>query len=46
MMREDWVEVELGEVGIVTSGGTPSTTNPKFWEGNISWITPADLSKY
>jgi type I restriction enzyme S subunit len=46
MIKQDWIECELGEVGIITSGGTPSTTNNEFWGGEISWITPADLSKY
>jgi type I restriction enzyme S subunit len=41
-----WLMTTIGEVGIVTSGGTPSTRNQSFWEGEISWITPADLSKY
>jgi type I restriction enzyme, S subunit len=46
IMREDWIECGLGEIGIITSGGTPSTTNDEFWGGEISWITPVDLSKY
>ena len=45
-MREDWIEVELGDVGKVVSGGTPKTDNPEYWGDEISWITPADLSGY
>ena len=41
-----WREAALGEVSIVLSGGTPSTKNSEYWEGNISWITPKDLSGY
>ena len=27
-------------------GGTPSTKNDEYYNGNISWITPKDLSNY
>lgn len=36
----------LGDLGEVFSGGTPSTKNDSFWNGNIPWITPKDLSGY
>lgn len=28
----------------VDSGGTPSTTNEDYWDGNIPWITPKDIT--
>lgn len=27
----------------IVSGGTPSTTEPAYWEGGIVWMTPEDL---
>lgn len=36
----------MGEATDVIGGGTPSTTNPKNFEGSIPWITPADMSGY
>lgn len=45
-LPEGWEVKKLGEVGKVVSGGTPSTANPNYWDGSISWITPADLSGY
>lgn len=36
----------MSELGTVFSGGTPSTKNSEYWDGNISWITPKDLSGY
>jgi len=42
---EEWEVVELGEVGKIASGSTPDTSKPEFWDGNIIWITPDDLSK-
>ena len=45
-LPKNWVLTTIGEIGIVVSGGTPSTRQPDFWGGNIAWITPADLSNY
>lgn len=46
-LPKNWILTTIGKVGIVVSGGTPSTKKSEYWEGgNISWITPADLSKY
>src|SRR5680860_616092 len=28
------------------SGGTPSKANPKFWSGEIPWITPKDMKSF
>ena len=41
-----WAWARLGSVGTVFSGGTPSTRNNDYWNGNIPWITPADLTDY
>lgn len=41
-----WCWTTMGEVTSVVGGGTPSTTNPKNFEGTIPWITPADMSGY
>jgi type I restriction enzyme S subunit len=42
-MRKGWVETTLGEVASVIGGGTPSTTNPDFWEGDVIWLTPTEV---
>lgn len=39
-----WEVRPLGEVAEVVNGATPSTTNPKNYDGDIVWITPKDLS--
>lgn len=41
---DGWIETTLGEFATVLSGSTPSTKNEMFWNGNIPWITPKDLS--
>ncbi|WP_255318348.1 restriction endonuclease subunit S [Capnocytophaga canis] len=43
---ENWAWCRLGEIGEVISGGTPQTSNENYWNGDVSWITPADLSNY
>ncbi|WP_297453104.1 restriction endonuclease subunit S [Persephonella sp.] len=43
---EGWEIRKLGEIAEIVGGGTPSTKNPKYWNGNISWITPKDLSNF
>jgi len=37
--------VPLGELGEVVSGSTPKTHVAAYWDGDIPWITPADLSQ-
>ncbi|MDD5785755.1 restriction endonuclease subunit S [Campylobacter lanienae] len=41
-----WEVKKLGEIGKISSGGTPSTSNDNNFGGNIAWITPADLTGY
>ena len=42
-----WSLVELGDPSIfsIESGGTPSSENEDYWNGNIKWATLADLPK-
>lgn len=42
----EFTKYKLKELGTVYSGGTPSTKNDEYWDGNIPWITPKDLSGY
>jgi type I restriction enzyme S subunit len=42
-----WALCRITDIGQIVSGGTPSTNKPSYWNnGNIPWITPADLSGY
>ncbi len=45
-LPDGWKWVKLGEVGQVVAGGTPSTKVKEYFDGNIAWITPADLTGY
>lgn len=40
-----WIERRLGDFGRISSGGTPSTSNPRFWNGTIPWCTPSDITR-
>ena len=45
MSVEGWELKRLDEIGDICSGSTPSTTKPGYWDGDIVWVTPNDLSK-
>ena len=38
-------KVHLGDVCKVVSGSTPKTGIPEYWNGDIKWITPAEIQE-
>ena len=40
----EWEVKLLDELANIRSGGTPSTSIPQFWDGNIPWCTPTDIT--
>jgi len=38
--------VPLKELGEIVSGSTPDTSTKAYWEGDIPWITPANLTEH
>ena len=38
--------IKLGDVADIIGGGTPDTKNDSYWGGDVSWLTPKDLSGY
>ena len=43
----EWKECTIADLGEVVGGATPSTKKPENYEnGDISWITPKDLSTF
>lgn len=40
-----WTHTTIADVGDVVSGATPKTSVAEYWDGEIPWITPDDLSK-
>ena len=35
---------KLGDVCTIVSGTTPKSSCPEYWDGNINWVTPAELN--
>ncbi len=40
---EKWEQRKLGEIATIVGGGTPSTKNPEYWDGDINWYSPAEI---
>ena len=40
---KDWEQRKLGELADIIGGGTPSTLNLDYWDGNIDWYSPAEI---
>ena len=38
-------EYKLGDIAEIVNGSTPTTTCPHYYDGDIVWITPKDLSE-
>ena len=36
---------KLGDICTIVSGSTPKSNNPEYWDGDIKWITPAELNE-
>lgn len=43
MIPEDWEIKLISHVVNIISGGTPKTSNPDYWGGNIPWISIVDF---
>lgn len=41
---EEWKEYKLTEIMDLIGGGTPKTSNPDYWDGDISWISVKDFN--
>ena len=41
--KKAWEEMKVSDFGEIITGGTPSTSNPNYWNGNILWVTPTDI---
>ncbi|MEI0508943.1 restriction endonuclease subunit S, partial [Brachyspira intermedia] len=39
-----WQEVKLKDTGEILGGGTPSTKNKEYWNGDILWLTPTEVT--
>jgi type I restriction enzyme, S subunit len=44
-LPQGWRFRRFDQLGKLWSGSTPSTTIRSFWDGDIVWVTPTDLSQ-
>lgn len=42
---KSWEWVRLSSLGTIVGGGTPSTSDASLWDGDVPWITPADMKE-
>lgn len=42
--NEEWEEGKLGDILSVKGGTTPSTKEPIYWDGDIAWTSPRDVT--
>ena len=42
-MPTSWKSVRIGDLTRCTSGGTPNTTVPAYWNGGIPWLSSGEL---
>ena len=42
-MKEGWTYKRIKDIGTVIGGTTPNTNVAEYWDGNLCWISPAEL---
>lgn len=42
-MKEGWEYKKIKDIGSVIAGTTPNTNVAEYWNGNLCWISPAEL---
>lgn len=42
---QGWAEAQLGHLGEILGGSTPSKANTEFWSGDIPWVSPKDMKR-
>ncbi|HMN12807.1 MAG TPA: restriction endonuclease subunit S [Bellilinea sp.] len=42
----DWIVRSISEIANISGGGTPSTKVEMYWDGDIPWLTPSDVTAF
>jgi len=42
----EWREYKISDIADVIGGGTPKTSIEEYWNGDIPWLSPRDLTGY
>jgi type I restriction enzyme S subunit len=43
LIPEDWTATTLGSLGRTLSGGTPRSSDARYWGGDIPWVSSKDM---
>ena len=43
-ITSSWEQRKLGDIADIVGGGTPSTENQSYWDGDIDWYAPAEIA--
>ena len=42
---DEWEKYLLEDISLIGKGFTPSTSNPSFWDGDLKWLSIADMNQ-
>jgi restriction endonuclease S subunit len=42
--KDGWITRTLSQIADIRSGGTPSTHQAEYWDGDVLWCTPTDIT--
>lgn len=43
---EHWSVKRIKDLAVIYAGATPSSKNNSYWDGDIIWVTPADMTDF
>ena len=43
-LPEWWIWTTIGEIAVLSSGGTPNRANSNYFRGNIPWVKSGELN--
>ena len=43
-ITSSWEQRKLGDIADIVGGGTPSTGNQSYWDGDIDWYAPTEIA--
>ena len=44
MTLDEWQDLSLSDLAMIVGGGTPSRRQPVYWNGDVPWATPTDVT--
>jgi type I restriction enzyme S subunit len=45
VIPNEWHKTTIGELADIYNGGTPSTSIQSYWNGDVLWCTPTDITQ-